>query len=115
VAGPRSRAARTRRGRDTGTVRGDSPGTASRDRRVSAASPQRRSRRPIIVVGAEPVDWRRVMWYLPEATAVQVFGDMVDFVGRHTEISQIPEKGFIISSKRLARSSGSPQTQGQVA
>jgi hypothetical protein len=52
------------------------------------------SRNPIIVVGAEPVDWRRVMWYLPEATAVHAIGSRVDFIGRHTDVAPLPEGGL---------------------
>jgi hypothetical protein len=48
------------------------------------------SRTPVIVAG---VDWRRVMWYLPEATAIQVAEGRVLTIGRHTDASAVPPGG----------------------
>jgi hypothetical protein len=45
---------------------------------------------PVIVAG---VDWRRVMWYLPEATAIQLAGGRVIATGRHTDASPLAPNG----------------------
>ncbi len=47
-------------------------------------------RTPLIVAG---VDWRRVMWYLPEATAIEVVNGRVLGIGRHTDASAITPSG----------------------
>ena len=47
----------------------------------------------LIVVDTAPVDWRRVMFYLPEATAIHAGAPGVDFVGRHTDFAPIPSEG----------------------
>jgi len=66
------------------------------DRRVQdllsfAATCPERTR--LIVVDTAPVDWRRVMFYLPEATAIHAGAVGVDFVGRHTDFAPIPPEG----------------------
>lgn len=45
---------------------------------------------PIIVAGD---DWRRVMWYLPEATAIGVANGRVLAIARHTDARPLPEAG----------------------
>ncbi len=47
----------------------------------------------LIVVDSAPVDWRRVMFYLPDATAIHAGAAGVDFVGRHTDFAAIPPQG----------------------
>jgi hypothetical protein len=48
------------------------------------------SRMPVIVAG---VDWRRVMWYLPDATAIEVVNGRVLTIGRHTNASSLDPGG----------------------
>jgi hypothetical protein len=49
---------------------------------------------PIIFAGAEPVDWRRAMWYEPRATAIYLEGDAPKFVGRLTEFTGVAPAGI---------------------
>jgi hypothetical protein len=48
---------------------------------------------PIVMAQTEPVDWRRVMWYLPSASAVYLVQDKATFIGRDTDFSRVPEGG----------------------
>jgi hypothetical protein len=52
---------------------------------------------PIVFAATDPVDWRRVMWYEPRATAVNVVGNKTpQFVGRFTDFTAIPPFGIRI-------------------
>jgi hypothetical protein len=51
------------------------------------------SRRPVILADLAPVDWRRVMFYLPDATAIHVTSSGVDFVGHATDFASLPAEG----------------------
>ena len=57
--------------------------------------------RNVIVVDTEPVDWRRVMFYLPEATAIHAGTLGIDFVGHHTDFVAVPQDGadFVASCR----------------
>jgi len=48
------------------------------------------SRTPVIVAG---VDWRRVMWYLPDAMAIEVSNGRALSIGRHTDATPIGSSG----------------------
>ncbi len=37
---------------------------------------------PVVVADLQPVDWRRVMWYFPRATAVHLSAAGVDYIGK---------------------------------
>jgi hypothetical protein len=54
--------------------------------------------RLVVIAGSEPVDWRRVMWYLREATAVYVEGDKAVYVAHHGDFSPVPDEGLTLSS-----------------
>ena len=56
------------------------------------------ARNPIVVVGFVPVDWRRVMWYLPSAYAVHVPGDTPPVIARETDIVPTPPGGVSLST-----------------
>lgn len=53
----------------------------------------------IIVAGTEPVDWRRVMWYLPSATAIRITNGRFDYLGRHTESVPLPASGLVLRTR----------------
>jgi 4-amino-4-deoxy-L-arabinose transferase-like glycosyltransferase len=54
------------------------------------------NRGPVIVVELAPVDWRRVMFYFPAATAIHVTSAGVDFVGHETDFAAPPPDGVDI-------------------
>ena len=49
---------------------------------------------PIVIAGLEPVDWRRVMWYLPLATAVYRIQGRVTHIGTRTDASPLAADGI---------------------
>jgi hypothetical protein len=53
----------------------------------------------VIVAASEPVDWRRVMWYLPEARAIYIVNRLPVYVAQHTDFSPIPPEGLDLPSK----------------
>lgn len=53
---------------------------------------------PIVIVGIEPVDWRRVMWYLPSATAVHINDSEVAYIAHHTDFAEVPPAGVLLST-----------------
>jgi hypothetical protein len=53
---------------------------------------------PIVIAGIEPVDWRRVMWYLPSATAVHINASEVAYIARHTDFTVVPRSGVSLST-----------------
>lgn len=50
----------------------------------------------VVVAGAGPIDWRRVMWYLPEATSIYVDDAKPALVARHTDFSPVPAEGLTL-------------------
>ena len=57
------------------------------------------TRRPIILADLAPVDWRRVMFYLPDATAIHATASGVDFVGHDTNFVSLPPEGRDITAE----------------
>ncbi len=57
------------------------------------------TRRPIILADLAPVDWRRVMFYLPDATAIHSTASGVDFVGHDTNFVSLPPEGREITAE----------------
>jgi hypothetical protein len=57
------------------------------------------TRRPIILADLAPVDWRRVMFYLPDATAIHATASGVDFVGHDTNFVSVPPEGREITAE----------------
>ena len=57
------------------------------------------SQDPIIIVGIEPVDWRRVMWYLPLATAIHVTASDVAYIAHRTDVTVVPLAGVWLSTR----------------
>ena len=55
----------------------------------------------VIVVDTAPVDWRRVMFYLPDAAAIHAGALGIDFVGHQTDFKAIPQEGadFVASCR----------------
>lgn len=44
---------------------------------------------PLIIADSDPVDWRRVMWYLPEATAIYAPEGKVAFTAYHRKVTSV--------------------------
>jgi hypothetical protein len=65
-------------------------------RHVEATCP---SHRPIILADLAPVDWRRVMFYLPQATAIHSTASGVDFVGHESDFASVPPEGRAIAAE----------------
>jgi hypothetical protein len=53
---------------------------------------------PVILADLAPVDWRRVMFYLPDAIAIYANGNRVDFIGHETDFASVPPEGREISA-----------------
>src|SRR5262245_15043233 len=51
------------------------------------------SAQSVIVVDTAPVDWRRVMFYLPDATAIHAGPSGIDFIGHQTDFHDVPQEG----------------------
>jgi len=51
------------------------------------------SAQSVIVADTAPVDWRRVMFYLPDATAIHAGPSGIDFVGHDTDFHDVPQEG----------------------
>jgi hypothetical protein len=47
----------------------------------------------VILADLAPVDWRRVMFYLPDATAIHTTASGFDFVGHETDFASLPPEG----------------------
>jgi hypothetical protein len=53
----------------------------------------------VIVAGVDPIDWRRVMYYVPSAQAIHVLPDgSPAFIGRNGDFRDVPESGTAIAS-----------------
>ena len=63
---------------------------------VASACPDGRA---VIVVELSPVDWRRVMFYFPTATAIHWTGAGVDFVGHDTMFAAPPPDGIDVETR----------------
>ena len=61
------------------------------DRLEHVAAEQCPDGKLVIVAGSEPVDWRRVMWYLPAATSIYVVDRVPIYVAQHTDFSPVPQ------------------------
>jgi len=48
---------------------------------------------PVVVADIEPVDWRRVMYYLRAANAVYVFNGKGTYIGTRTDFTTVPPEG----------------------
>ena len=55
-------------------------------------------RNPVVITEIEPVDARRLMWYLPQATLVHVSGGRVLFTGRNGDFSSVTEQPTVIET-----------------
>lgn len=53
---------------------------------------------PIIVAAVEPVDWRRVMWYFPAATAIRVNAGSVLSIATGTNMAPVPASGVSLTT-----------------
>src|SRR5205823_10701437 len=47
----------------------------------------------VVVADLAPVDWRRVMFYLPHATAINTTDRGIDFVGHESTFASLPPEG----------------------
>jgi hypothetical protein len=47
----------------------------------------------VVMVDTQPVDWRRVMWYFPSATAIQVLNGVHNFIAQNTEFTTVSDEG----------------------
>jgi hypothetical protein len=56
-------------------------------------------RDPIVGAAVDPVDWRRVMWYLPSAYALEIVDGTVSAVARHTDVAPIPVGGLEVRTE----------------
>jgi hypothetical protein len=61
---------------------------------LSYVRAQCRAADPLIVAGTDPVDWRRVVVYLPEATAVHIAAGRVQFITRGRDFRPISGNGM---------------------
>ena len=52
----------------------------------------------VVVAGSAPVDWRRILWYFPRATAIYVTPERVEFIGTQTEFTAISPAGQSVDS-----------------
>jgi len=52
----------------------------------------------VIMVDTQPVDWRRVMWYFPSATAIQVVNGVYNFIARNTEFTTVSDEGVEVET-----------------
>jgi hypothetical protein len=69
------------------------------DRLEHVAAEQCPDGKLVIVAGSEPVDWRRVMWYLPAATSIYVVDRVPIYVAQHTDFSPVPQAGLVLESR----------------
>jgi hypothetical protein len=54
---------------------------------------------PIIIAELEPVDWRRVMWYFPAASAVRVDATAVISIATGTDVTPVTEPGVLLTTE----------------
>jgi hypothetical protein len=60
---------------------------------LTAAAESCPHERNVIVVDTAPVDWRRVMFYLPDAAAIHSGPSGIDFLGHRTDFVAVPQEG----------------------